>query len=221
MQSHSCTRPRRAAHQGCAELAALAPGAVAKPEGVDADVLAGETDRAGVTTGLVEVAGSTFCVAQKVRRMDRLEDEIDTAGVCVVGVGIPERESLARIQALVADAVREGEVRQIGVFGEREVPEVPRVAAAVEIVRGVVPEERAAGGHVLIRSEERVELAGEPALGYRECEPARLGPVGIVARGRVKAVMVVHRCPHEVIARVMRLRRSFRVARRRQRGSSP
>ena len=45
--------------------------------------------------------------------------------------------------------------------------------------------------------EERVELAGQPALGHGEREPAGLGPVRIVARRRVELVVGV-RCRHTI-----------------------
>ena len=118
-----------AVREGCAgvelraELRAHAPGAVAHAEGVDGDALVLEPEGAGVAAGLVEVARGEI-----VRRSDRLEDEIHF-DFAVVGVEVVELVSAQRLEAAVADAVREREVGEVGVGRERQVPEVLGVAA--------------------------------------------------------------------------------------------
>ena len=91
------------------ELRARAPGAVAHAEGVDRDALVLEAERAGVAAGLVEMAR-----AEVVRRRDRLEHEIHF-DLAVVGVEVVELVAAQRLEAAVADAVREREVGEVGV----------------------------------------------------------------------------------------------------------
>jgi hypothetical protein len=79
----------------------------------------------------------------------------------VVGVEVVELVLAEGLEALVTNAVREAEIRQVRALGQGQVPEILGVETVPDLRTGLVPEEGAARGDVLVGSEEGVELAGD------------------------------------------------------------